>query len=214
MNAFARSIFVFALLLASPCRATEYDLQRLAEEGGLTLQNREIKTAPQDAPHAVYLTSANGDGIAWVEGSDFSEGEIEVQVRGRDRPGASFVGVAFRGKGETTYEAVYLRPFNFRNPARKNHALQYISMPRHDWSALRNSHPGKYESSLDPAPEPESWVTLRLVVSADSLAVHINDSDTPELEVDLIGEQRLGKVGLWVGNGSDGEFRRLVVRNR
>ncbi len=49
-------------------------------------------------------------GVVWIEGSDFAQGTIEVDVRGRDVPGRSFVGVAFHRQDDNTYDAVYLRP--------------------------------------------------------------------------------------------------------
>jgi hypothetical protein len=108
---------------------------------------------------------------------------------------------------------VYLRPFNFQaaEPARRSHAIQYISMPDHDWSNLRTNHPGKYEFAITPAPGPNSWVKLKLVLKGKHVAAFVNDSDAPALSVQLLNEPLKGKVGLWVGNGSDGSFRNLKV---
>ena len=64
--------------------------------------------------NGVRLSAASGNGVAWVEGTDFRSGTIEVDIRGREFMGQNFVGVAFHRKNDNTYEAVYLRPFNFR----------------------------------------------------------------------------------------------------
>jgi hypothetical protein len=54
-------------------------------------------------------TYPRGDnGLVWINGSDFAEGTIELDIRGRDLMQRSFVGIAFHGKGDT-YESVYLR---------------------------------------------------------------------------------------------------------
>lgn len=191
--------------------SNEYNLQRLADDQRIEAHNRSLITNPTEAPGSVYLTMAANDGIAWIKDLEFSEGTIEVEVKGANRPGQSFVGLAFHGADNATFDAVYLRPFNFQNPDRKNNALQYVSMPDHNWSFLRSSHPGVYESSVDPAPAPEDWVTLKLFVKDDRLSVCINGADTPELEVVLLNDRLGGSLGLWVGNGSDGEFRNLAV---
>jgi hypothetical protein len=36
-----------------------------------------------------------------------------VDIRGQESMQQNYVGVAFHRKGDKTYEAVYLRPFNF-----------------------------------------------------------------------------------------------------
>jgi len=61
----------------------------------------------------------------------FSNGTIEFDVKGKDVQGQSFVGLAFHGLDNSTYDAIYLRPFNFRteDKLRKIHAVQYISHP-------------------------------------------------------------------------------------
>ena len=63
-----------------------------------------------DDRNGVRLAAASGNGVAWVEGSDFQSGTIEVDVRGREFMGQSFVGVAFHRKDDKTYEVVYVRP--------------------------------------------------------------------------------------------------------
>ena len=84
-------------------------------------------------------------------------------------------------------------------------------MHEYDWSKLRNTHPGKYEFAITPAPDPESWVKLKLVIKGKNVAAFVNGSDAPALTVELLNNRLKGKVGLWVGNGSDGWFRNLRV---
>jgi hypothetical protein len=39
----------------------------------------------------------------------------------------------------------------------------------------------------------------------------MNGSEVAALKVELLNDRLKGKVGLWVGNGSDGWFRNLKV---
>lgn len=210
-NTLTRLILISVLAAVPHLAASEYNLQELAETDGLALFNRSCQTDADTQPGIVYLNAEANDGLAWINDARFSEGTIEIEIKGANRPGRSFVGLAFNGQDNHHYEAIYLRPFNFKNPDREQHSLQYISSPVHHWKSLRTQHPGKYESAITPAPDPESWVKLTIVIKGNSLEVFINDSDTPELSVDRIGKHSTGKIGLWLGNRSDGEFRNLKL---
>src|SRR5215210_4114795 len=91
----------------------------------LRVVNREVTRLPDR--NGVRLSSRSGNGVAWVEGTEFRFGTIELDIRGREDLQQHYVGIAFHRKNDTTYEAVYLRPFNFRiaDPLRRQHAVQY-----------------------------------------------------------------------------------------
>jgi hypothetical protein len=161
----------------------------------------------------VRLSAASGDGVAWVEGSDFQSGTIEADVRGKDSRGQSFVGVAFHRKDDKTYEAVYVRPFNFRtnDPLRKQHAVQYIALPEFDYDRLRRDFPEEFENPVDASIAPTEWVKLRLVIAGARVQVYVGGVNEAALEVRKLGQLYGGQIGLWVGNGSGGDFANLVV---
>ena len=104
--------------------------------------------------------NGEGGGMVVLPGTSFHNGTIEVDVAGRPRAGATsdargFVGVAFRVAAEQSkYECVYIRPTNGRadEQMRRNHSMQYISMPEYEWSRLRREAPGQYESYVDLVP--------------------------------------------------------------
>ncbi len=54
-------------------------------------------------------------GIAWINDIRFSDGIIEFDVKGKNVLQQSFVGFAFHGSNDSTYDAVYFRPFNFKS---------------------------------------------------------------------------------------------------
>lgn len=205
------AILAVALVLSALTTKADFNLGELAKAGKISVHNRTLDATKSGSPEVVFLDAASGDGLAWIDGVEFSEGTIELEIKGRNRPGQSFVGIAFHGQDNQTFDAVYLRPFNFQSAERGNHSLQYISMPAHDWNELRNNHPGKYESAIKPPPDPESWVTLKLVVTKTKVSAYANGAEQPALTFDLLNNRSAGKVGLWVGNGSDGWFRHLKI---
>jgi hypothetical protein len=176
-------------------RPVNREVGRLAERGG------------------VYLSAKEGPGVAWIEGSDFGEGTIEVDVRGKDVLQQSFVGVAFHRKDDQTYESVYLRPFNFQaaDPARHNHAVQYMQVPGFDWPILREKFPEEFERPVGASIKPADWVHLRVVVKGGRIQAFVGSVTTPTLDVRRLGQLDRGMVGLWVGNNSDGDFANLRV---
>jgi hypothetical protein len=176
-------------------RAVNRELSRLAERGG------------------VHLSAKEGPGVAWIEGTDFGEGAIEVDVRGKDVLQQSFVGVAFHRKDDQTYESVYLRPFNFQaaDPARHNHAVQYIQVPEFDWPILREKFPEEFERPVGASIKPADWVHVRVVVNGGRIQAFVGSVTTPTLDVRKLGQLDRGMVGLWVGNNSDGDFANLRV---
>jgi hypothetical protein len=187
------------------------DLTKIADPAVWRLHNRAAQVLDEGGKKYVRMDARGDHGVAWLVGSDFKEGTIEVRLRGRDDPGRSFVGIAFRGVDDATYDAVYFRAFNFRNadPERRRRAVQYVSWPGFTWQKLRAEHPGKYEQPIIPPPEPNGWFRARLVVEGGKVSVFVNDAATPALVVTELSGRRGGMVGLWVDNGSPGDFADL-----
>jgi hypothetical protein len=198
----------------SQSAAASIDLAERLAAGKLKVVNREA-TPLQGDRRGIHVNEKPGNGVVWIEGSDFAEGTLEVDVRGRDMVGQSFLGVAFHGKDDNTYEAVYLRPFNFRaqDPVRHQHAVQYIAPPDYDWPRLRKEFPEEFENPVDPSVVPTDWVPLRVVVKGQTVQIYVGKVTAPTLEVRKLGKLERGSVGLWVGNNSDGDFANLRITN-
>jgi hypothetical protein len=179
--------------------------------GRLRTLNREV--AAINSGTGVRVTTAPGVGLIWIEGTDFLDGAIEVDVCGRDVDSESFLGVAFHRRDDTTFEAVYLRPFNFRtrNAERRQHAVQYIAQPDYDYSVLRQKFPEEFEHAVDRSILPTAWIPLRLVVHDSRVRVFVGLGDTPALDVRELHAPVRGQVGLFVGNGSDGVFANMGI---
>jgi hypothetical protein len=198
---------------AAPSRALQrIDLAEWLAAGKLRTVNREA-TKLQGSRDGVRVAEKTGTGQVWIEGSDFAEGTIDVDVRGRDVLQQSFVGIAFHRKDDNTYEAVYLRPFNFRadDPVRRRHAVQYMASPDYDWPRLRKEFPEEFENQVDPSVVPTDWVPLRVVVKGRTIQVYVGLVKSPALEIRKLGQHDRGMIGLWTGNNSDGDFANLRI---
>jgi len=187
--------------------------QRSIEPKDLDVFNRTASALSDGTRKGVHLDERPGEGVAYLKGIEFSNGTIEFDVRGKDVQGQSFVGVAFHGLDSTTYDAIYLRPFNFRtdDPARHSHAVQYVSQPTYPWQKLRAERPGVFEQPVSPAPDPNAWFHVRVVVASPKVSVFVADAKQPSLVVTQLSGRTKGLVGLWVGNGSGGDFADLKI---
>lgn len=187
------------------------DLSAALDSRTWRVHNRTASAIP-DRPNAIRLNAQPNDGATWLADSDFHEGTIEIELRGQDVPQQSFVGIAFRGASDETYDAIYFRPFNFKAPdPRRARAVQYVSMPQFPWQKLREAHPGKYEAAIAPVPDPSGWFRVRIVLENGKVSVFVNDATSPCLVVDELSSRRGGQIGLWVGNNSPGDFASLKL---
>jgi hypothetical protein len=193
----------------------EPSLAKLAAEGkGWKVENRTVSPIfGGSSANGVRFEERAGVGIAWIEDYEFANGVIEFDVRGKNVPQHSFVGVAFHRADGETYDAVYFRPFNFKSedPERRGHAVQYISQPAFTWQKLRSEHPGAYEQPLQPPPDPDAWSHVRIVVNSPKVSVFVNHAKEPSLSVEQLSSRRKGRIGIWVGDGSGGDFGNLRI---
>lgn len=192
--------------------AQRIDLGERLTAGKLRVVNREA-TRIQGNRDGVHLSEKEGNGVAWIEGSDFANGTIELEIRGRDVLQRSFVGLAFHRKDDETFDVVYLRPFNFRatDPVRHQHAVQYTAVPDYDWPRLRKEFPEEFENPVDQSLVPTDWVPLRVVVKGKAIQIYVGPVKSPTLEVRKLGQHDRGMIGLWTGNNSDGDFANLRI---
>jgi hypothetical protein len=161
---------------------------------------------------SVVIFKAKADeGPVWLKNFSFTNGRIEVDLKGKNLQGQSFVGIAFHVIDGKTFDAIYFRPFNFFNPERNTHSIQYISMPDHPWQQLRQNFPGKYESKISNPPNPDDWFHATIEINSQRISVFVNNEKTPSFVVEKLSGVKTGSVGLWVGYMSDGEFRNLKI---
>jgi hypothetical protein len=213
------SFIIVAFALHGSDAATQQrtpDLAKLAPGRGLQVlvSNRNVSPITDGARAGLQLSAGPGEGPAYLDGVALANGTIEVDLRGKDLQEQSFLGIAFHGVDSTTYDAIYFRPFNFRAPdsTRHAHAVQYISQPTNTWQKLRTEQPGVFEKAVNPAPDPNGWFHARIVVAGPQVSVFLDGATNPSLVVTRLSDRGHGRVGLWVGNGSGGDFANLVIK--
>ena len=212
------SVFIAAALLsaspllAAPTKTITPDLAGIPSEHGWKLVNRSGSVIDKDGGKAIRLEGEDGTGFARLENFTFADGVIEFDARGRNVVQQSFLGVAFHGADAKTYDAIYFRPFNFKaeDPARRAHAVQYVSHPTQTWQKLRNGHPGQYEKPVSPLPDPNGWFHVRVVVAAPKVAVFVNDAPEPCLVVNQLNDRQKGWIALWT-DARGGDFANLRI---
>ena len=188
----------------------------ISDKAKFEVVNRQLSITNHDNKTIIHLNSKENDGIAWIKDLRFEKGIIEFDVKGKDVLQQSFVGIAFHGMNDSTYDAVYFRPFNFESPdtTRKNHSVQYISMPQYDWYMLRQNFTGVYENTLTAAISADAWFHAKIIVDTDYIKVFVNNDATPSLTVHPLNNYSTGRIGFWVGNNADGDFSNLSIQNK
>lgn len=159
----------------------------------------------------IHITNGGkGSALLWVNGLDFKNGSVELDIKGKDEGGNSFLGLAFHGADNTHYEAVYFRPFNFKSEEKKGNSIQYVSPPEYHWDNLRERFPGKYENRISPVPDPNDWFHVKIEINYPNISVYVNGSTDPTLEVEQISKRKNGRLGLWV-DSDEGRFKNIKV---
>ena len=205
-----------AVLLITP------ELSKIADGKSWSVINADAETTMEEGARVLRLTPKPADtpssiGLALVEGVELGEGTVDVDLKGKGRDEASFLGVAFNVSDAKRFEAVYFRPFNFGRAGDKDgqpsraHAVQYVAWPEHTWEKLRHEKPLAYEAAVAPEPDPSGWFHARVEVTKAKVRVWVDGAKAPCLVVERLGRGAHGKVGLWV-DSKDGAFRNLKIR--
>jgi hypothetical protein len=151
-------------------------------------------------------------GVVWCKEIHFTEGTIDIDLRGKNVFLQSFLGIAFHGRDISTYDVLYFRPFNFRHAdsLRRKWSVQYMSLPDFPYDSLRKEHPLVYENAVTPVPEPDAWFHAKIVIRGNWITVYVNQSIQPSLHVRLLNNRTGGMLGLWDDDLS-GDFANLTI---
>jgi hypothetical protein len=209
---------VSLLLLSAALVAAEIPLGDMSR---LELRNAQVETTTYHGRKALKMTEKEagpGNAFAIVKGVPFHNGSIEVEVSGApsktaDATARGFIGILFRMQGDgSRSENIYLRPSNARagDQLARNHSVQYASAPDWGWKRLRDETPGQYESYADM--QLGEWTRMRIVVHGKEAALFVGGAEQPCLIVkDMKLGDSQGAVALWIGPGTEGYFRNLII---
>ena len=214
--------FIGAIILAfllgsaeafSQQHTVSYNLSKLLSVHQLSISNREATVLPNHEKNGIMLSAKDDDGVALINNVTFTNGIIELDIRGKNVAQQSFLGVAFHAADAKTLDAVYFRPFNFlsADSVHRIHMVQYVSHPKYPWFVLRDKFNAQYEKEITSPPDPNQWFHVRIEIQYPQVTVFINDRQTPCLSIKQLSDRKSGKLGLWVGDSSDGAFANLKV---
>lgn len=192
----------------------------LTDTKDLTLQGGQAEAVEYRGRKAVRLTTPGEQGFAFVNGTQFRDGTIEVDIAthittppGVRMPG--FTGLAFRALPDAShYEMFYVRPGNSHSDdqAMRNHSVQYVAEPGFDWEKLRRQWPFIYESWTDL--QFDEWTPVKIEIHGRVAKLYLNKSANPSLIVDgLKGEELEGPIALWGYAGEEAYFSNLRITN-
>ncbi|HWY45171.1 MAG TPA: hypothetical protein VNX66_16855 [Candidatus Sulfotelmatobacter sp.] len=203
------------------------DVYRLDSMDKLETVNTKAEIITYRGKRALHLAPGQnhdtdrGSMIALVGGTDFKDGTIEAEVAGvpiaaMDPTARGFVGVEIRAQEHgARAENIYLRPTNGRadDQLRRNHSVQYESLPEFPWNRLRKEAPGMYESYVDL--EAGAWTKMKIEVAGTKARLYVNGAEQPCLIVnDLkLGDVR-GQIGLWAYIATDAYFSNLKITQK
>ena len=192
----------------------------LTDTKDLTLDGVKAEAVEYKGRKAMRLTTDGEFGFAFLNGAQFRDGTIEVDIATKvlTPPGVrmpGFTGIAFRARPDASrYELFYLRPGNASSDdqAMRNHSVQYTSEPNYGWEKLRRNWPFIYESYADL--QLEEWTKVKIDVHGRKATLYLNGSTKPSLVVDgLKGEDLQGSVAFWSYAREEAYFSNLKVTN-
>jgi len=221
-RAAAAAAVVLGTLVPLECRAQSRSLP-LDSLDGLRLRHVNAEPMAYKGRKGIRVTEGGAgpsgeEKLVIVAGAEFHNGVIEVDLAGQPGAGAGgqargFVGVAFRVAPDASrFECIYLRPTNGRadDQVRRNHSVQYVSVPDFPWPRLRKEEPEKYEAYVDLLPG--EWTKVKVEVEGVKARLYVHGADQPTLVVNDLkkGESR-GAVALWIGPGTEAHFANLRI---
>jgi hypothetical protein len=192
---------------------TDLELHGVKAEATTYLGRQAVRITDVAAADA-----GDSERLAVIKGSAFRDGTISATLTGNTLDNAfatarGFVGIAFRVSADRShFECFYLRPTNGRadDQLRRNHSLQYVSVPGFGWEKLRTESPGVYESYADLVPG--QWTQVKIQVAGSHAKLFVNGAEQPALIVnDLKQPPTSGAIALWVGPGTVANFADIKV---
>jgi len=163
-----------------------------------------VKRNAEVVEHAGRLSLA---GFAYLEGVEFTNGVIDVDVAVPDKDARSYPGIVFRMQSEGDYERLYLRPH--RTPLYPD-AVQYTPVMNGIAGWQLYNGPGLTAATVIPEGE---WVHLRLEVGGEQARLYLGGAHEPALVIDHLRHGvSTGSVGVMGPSDGTAYFSNFTYR--
>lgn len=209
-NKFVIPLILSLIIILTSCSEKEVKFNK----ENLEVLNKVIISIDENTRSTLSLDAKPGGGMAVLKRIKFDIGTIDIELKGENKKGKSFLGIAFNIQNDSTYEAIYFRPFNFQSDEkiRREHSVQYVYHPKYTWRFLRTNYEGKFESEYPRQPMPDDWFGVSVKIEKDSVNIYDKKSNTKLLSIQRLENQVSDKIALWTGNNSKGDFRKLRIK--
>ncbi len=68
-----------------------------------------------------------------------------------------------------------------------------------------------FEKEIASPPDPNDWFIMKLIIDKTTVKAFINKSQQPSLIVEKLNSRSTGKIGLFTGDGSGGDFKTIKI---
>lgn len=184
------------------CSAQSFSFLEDLQNGGLEFVNREYNEA---TPKRIKITEKKGDGLLWITSYNFTEGNIDLDIKGQDFSPQKYIGLAFYGQNDTAFQALCISPYALLNEdytLRKN-AIKYYASPIP--KDLNSACDDFAKLSLN------RWFHVRLHIKNKNVEVYVDNNASPAFSSQLIEGRVGGKFGIFLSDGAGGEFGNIKI---
>ncbi len=189
-----------------------FDLHDLLRKNQFETFNRQISWFSEEERKVIHLPEKEGYGIAWLRGTYFSEGTVEVDIRTTDMP-VNSAGIAFHGVDNDTMLVVcfgpsYLPPVD---PEMETRKVNYLPLPFDSGPETGENFSSYFEKPVNSPDEGKGWLHVKISVRKNQITVFVDNLTDPVLDIEKPDERKSGKIGFWVSDNSGGDFANLKI---
>jgi hypothetical protein len=163
---------------------------------GWTPAGAEARSAMQGKKMVFDVKPKAAAGYLWLDGVEFREGTIEVELKGSGRFGVAF------GMPDAP-ETVVFDPEHFKRG--DTSAVSYY--PTAAGAPTNSKAPAKFESVRNP----NDWFTVKIDIKPKEIRVFVGDSVESCLAVERSPKTARGKAGICVRQGGEASFANFKV---
>jgi len=190
-----RSFLVLSALILAPAMIL-VGISRSDPPKGWTPAGAEARSEMQGKKMVFDVKPKAAAGYLWLDGVEFREGTIEVELKG-----TGTFGVAF-GMPDAP-EAVVFDPEHFK--LGDTSAVSYFA------TASATPAQSKVAAKLESVRDPKDWFTVKIDVKSKEIRVFVGDSVESCLSVERSPKTAGGKAGICVRQGGEASFANFKV---